>query len=179
MPGAKEWKHGNEGSNGERRSAASRRSSGRSTIAVSKFVGNAIGQWKEFTRFLSDVRAEMRKVVTPSRKEVKSTTTVVIIAVFIFGLFFFVVDSIFQHRPACSCWASWAGFSSNCSARNESEDGRRIGTTRAERRRAARAAGAASCRSATSASSGTSCTPTRALSARCASRSRAVCRPSG
>jgi preprotein translocase SecE subunit len=37
----------------------------------------------------------MRKVVTPSWKEVKSTTAVVIIAVFIFGLFFFVVDSVF------------------------------------------------------------------------------------
>ena len=56
-----------------------------------------VGQWKEFTGFLSDVRAEMRKVVTPSRKEVKATTTVVIIAVFIFGLFFFVVDTIFQY----------------------------------------------------------------------------------
>jgi preprotein translocase subunit SecE len=52
-------------------------------------------QWKEFTQFLSDVRAEMRKVVTPSWKEVKATTTVVIVAVFIFGVFFFVVDSIF------------------------------------------------------------------------------------
>jgi preprotein translocase subunit SecE len=52
--------------------------------------------WNEFTRFLIDVRAEMRKVVTPSRKEVESTTTVVIIAVFLFGLFFFVVDRIFD-----------------------------------------------------------------------------------
>jgi preprotein translocase subunit SecE len=50
--------------------------------------------WKEFTHFLTDVRGEMRKVVTPSRKEVEATTTVVIVAVFIFGLFFFVVDSI-------------------------------------------------------------------------------------
>jgi preprotein translocase SecE subunit len=50
--------------------------------------------WKEFTHFLGDVRGEMRKVVTPSRKEVEATTTVVIIAVFIFGLFFFIVDSI-------------------------------------------------------------------------------------
>jgi preprotein translocase subunit SecE len=33
--------------------------------------------------------------VTPSRKEVEATTTVVIVAVFIFGLFFFVVDWIF------------------------------------------------------------------------------------
>jgi len=51
--------------------------------------------WKEFTSFLGDVRSEMRKVVTPSWKEVKATTTVVIVAVFIFGLFFFVVDWIF------------------------------------------------------------------------------------
>jgi preprotein translocase subunit SecE len=38
----------------------------------------------------------MRKVVTPSRKEVEATTTVVLIAVFLFGLFFFIVDSIFK-----------------------------------------------------------------------------------
>jgi preprotein translocase SecE subunit len=63
---------------------------------VSKIVDNVVGQWTEFAQFLNDVRAEMRKVVTPSWKEVKSTTTVVIIAVFIFGLFFFVVDSIFS-----------------------------------------------------------------------------------
>jgi preprotein translocase subunit SecE len=54
-----------------------------------------VDAWKEFTHFLSDVRGEMRKVVTPSRKEVEATTTVVLIAVFIFGLFFFIVDSIF------------------------------------------------------------------------------------
>jgi preprotein translocase subunit SecE len=64
---------------------------------VSKFFGNVVGQWKEFSQFLSDVRAEMRKVVTPAWKEVQTTTTVVIIAVFIFGLFFFVVDTIFQY----------------------------------------------------------------------------------
>jgi preprotein translocase subunit SecE len=63
---------------------------------LSKIVDNVVVQWTEFVQFLGDVRSEMRKVVTPSWKEVKSTTTVVIIAVFIFGLFFFVVDSIFS-----------------------------------------------------------------------------------
>ncbi len=38
----------------------------------------------------------MRKVVVPSQKEVKVTTSVVIVAVFIFGTFFFVVDWIFN-----------------------------------------------------------------------------------
>jgi preprotein translocase subunit SecE len=52
--------------------------------------------WENFGRFLSDVRAETRKVVTPSRKEVQATTTVVLVAVFIFGVYFYVVDKIFD-----------------------------------------------------------------------------------
>jgi preprotein translocase subunit SecE len=64
--------------------------------ALSGFSGNAMNTWNNFTRFLSDVRAEMRKVVAPSRKEVQVTTTVVIVAVFMFGLFFFVVDWFFN-----------------------------------------------------------------------------------
>jgi preprotein translocase subunit SecE len=59
------------------------------------FVGKVVDTWQEFTQFLTDVRGEMRKVVTPSWKEVKATTSVVIVAVFIFGVYFFVVDWIF------------------------------------------------------------------------------------
>ena len=44
--------------------------------------------------FYNDVRTEMKKVTTPSRKEVQGTTTVVIITVFLFGLYFAVVDKI-------------------------------------------------------------------------------------
>ena len=64
--------------------------------AVSNFTGSVAGTWQNFSRFLSDVRSEMKKVVAPSRKEVESTTTVVLIAVFLFGLFFFVVDAVFS-----------------------------------------------------------------------------------
>ena len=53
--------------------------------------------WNRFTSFLTDVRAEMRKVVAPGRKEVEITTWVVVVAVFLFGLFFFVVDAIFAY----------------------------------------------------------------------------------
>ena len=60
-----------------------------------RFSG-VMGAWSNFTRFLSDVRAEMRKVVAPSRKEVQVTTTVVIVAVFIFGVFFMVADWVFR-----------------------------------------------------------------------------------
>jgi preprotein translocase subunit SecE len=44
--------------------------------------------------FYNDVRTEMRKVTTPSRKEVQGTTTVVIITVFLFGLYFWMVDTV-------------------------------------------------------------------------------------
>jgi preprotein translocase subunit SecE len=64
--------------------------------AMSEFSGNALSKWHGFTGFLSDVRAEMRKVVAPSRKEVEVTTSVVVITVFIFGVFFFIVDWIFR-----------------------------------------------------------------------------------
>ncbi len=64
--------------------------------AIQNISGGVVGVWKGFTRFLSDVRAEMRKVVAPTRKEVQATTSVVIITVFLFGFFFFVVDWIFN-----------------------------------------------------------------------------------
>ncbi|HET7102947.1 MAG TPA: preprotein translocase subunit SecE [Terracidiphilus sp.] len=60
--------------------------------AMQNFSGGAMGMWNNLVSFLSDVRAEMRKVVAPGRKEVQSTTSVVIVTVFIFGFFFFVVD---------------------------------------------------------------------------------------
>ncbi len=42
--------------------------------------------------FLKDVRAEMKKVITPSRAEVQTTTIVVIATVFIFAGYFAIVD---------------------------------------------------------------------------------------
>jgi len=64
--------------------------------AMSNVSEGAMGVWNNLTGFLSDVRAEMRKVVAPTRKEVQATTSVVIITVFLFGFFFFVVDFIFN-----------------------------------------------------------------------------------
>lgn len=47
--------------------------------------------------FLRDVRSEMRKVVTPSRDEVQSTTIIVIATVFIFAAYFAIVDFAVGH----------------------------------------------------------------------------------
>jgi preprotein translocase subunit SecE len=64
--------------------------------ALMQFGGGAMSKWQEFTRFLADVRSEMRKVVAPTWSEVKTTTVVVIIAVFFFGAYFWVVDAVFK-----------------------------------------------------------------------------------
>jgi preprotein translocase subunit SecE len=57
--------------------------------------GNKLAQFpKRVKSFLSDVRNEMRKVTFPSRKEVQATTTVVIITVILFGVYFFIIDNV-------------------------------------------------------------------------------------
>jgi preprotein translocase subunit SecE len=52
------------------------------------------GMYTRTADFLRDVRSEMRKVTTPSREEVRTTTTVVIITVFAFAAYFYVVDAV-------------------------------------------------------------------------------------
>jgi preprotein translocase subunit SecE len=64
------------------------------TNAVAPVTGQLTGGFGRLRQFLVDVRSEMRKVVTPSMKEVQATTTVVIVTVFAFAGYFYLVDSI-------------------------------------------------------------------------------------
>ena len=68
------------------------------TVAVSEQPSTGLQQLKSqpgrLREFLKDVRAEMRKVISPSRAEVQSTTFVVLVTVFIFAAYFWLVDSI-------------------------------------------------------------------------------------
>jgi len=51
--------------------------------------------WWQATRdYVNDLKLEMRRVSWPNRKQVESTTAVVIFAVFAFAGYFFVVDSL-------------------------------------------------------------------------------------
>jgi preprotein translocase subunit SecE len=56
-------------------------------------IARVTGFFERSRDFLKDVRNEMRKVVTPTRAEVRATTTVVIVTVFAFAAYFYVVDS--------------------------------------------------------------------------------------
>ena len=55
--------------------------------------GRVKGWTQRVKTFYNDVRTEMKKVTTPSFKEVQATTTIVIITVFLFGVYFFLVDT--------------------------------------------------------------------------------------
>jgi preprotein translocase subunit SecE len=65
-----------------------------SLATASSDFGGRLKSWPERIKtFYNDVRTEMRKVTAPSFKEVQATTTVVIITVFLFGVYFWAVDN--------------------------------------------------------------------------------------
>jgi preprotein translocase subunit SecE len=57
-------------------------------------VQRSLNPFERLTQFLHDTREEMRKVTTPSRAEVQSTTIVVVVAVFMFAGYFALVDFV-------------------------------------------------------------------------------------
>ena len=65
--------------------------------ATAQMTENGIASIKSWPQrvksFYTDVRMEMKKVTTPSFKEVRATSVVVIVAVFLFGLYFFLIDN--------------------------------------------------------------------------------------
>jgi preprotein translocase subunit SecE len=64
-----------------------------SIATASGDFGDRMKAWPERIKsFYNDVRTEMKKVTSPSRKEVQATTTVVIITVFLFAFYFWLVD---------------------------------------------------------------------------------------
>jgi preprotein translocase subunit SecE len=66
-----------------------------SIVAAGGSFGDRMKAWPDRIKtFYNDVRAEMRKVTAPSWKEVRGTTTVVIITVFIFAAYFGIIDFI-------------------------------------------------------------------------------------
>ena len=63
------------------------------TVDDSSLAGRVKSVPLRVKSFYNDVRTEMKKVTTPSFKEVQATTAVVIITVFLFGIYFFLVDN--------------------------------------------------------------------------------------
>ncbi len=69
-----------------------------SLAAAGDNFGERIKSWPERVKtFYNDVRTEMKKVTAPSFKEVRATTAVVIVTVFLFAAYFWVVDLVIGH----------------------------------------------------------------------------------
>jgi preprotein translocase subunit SecE len=67
------------------------------TMTQQNPIMTTVKSWPERIKsFYNDVRTEMRKVTAPTWKEVQATTTVVIITVFIFAVYFAVIDYFIQ-----------------------------------------------------------------------------------
>jgi preprotein translocase subunit SecE len=63
------------------------------TAVEQNAIVTTLRSWPErIMGFYKEVRTEMKKVTSPSRKEVQATTAVVIITVFLFAFYFWVVD---------------------------------------------------------------------------------------
>ena len=61
-------------------------------------IAGRLRSWPQRTKsFYTEVRTEMKKVTTPTRKEVQATTVVVIVTVFLFGAYFWIVDTAIGH----------------------------------------------------------------------------------
>jgi preprotein translocase subunit SecE len=59
-------------------------------LAAGKEVAGKLGS------YISDVRAEMKRVTWPGKQEVYSTTVMVIITTFLFGFYFMICDETFS-----------------------------------------------------------------------------------
>jgi len=58
------------------------------------FIQRASGWPARTKNYFEELQMEMRRVTWPSWKQVRATTSVVIVAVFMFAAYFFVVDDI-------------------------------------------------------------------------------------
>jgi preprotein translocase subunit SecE len=64
-----------------------------SIAAAGDSFGDRVKSWPQRIKgFYNDIRTEMKKVTAPSLKEVRATTAVVIITVFLFAAYFWAID---------------------------------------------------------------------------------------
>jgi preprotein translocase subunit SecE len=68
------------------------------TMTEQNALVTTVKSWPDRIKsFYNDVRSEMRKVTAPTFKEVRATTTVVIITVFIFAAYFAIIDFVIRN----------------------------------------------------------------------------------
>ena len=66
-----------------------------STTTIDNVKDAAGGRFERLRLFLSEVRNELKRVTWPTQKEVYATTVVVILTSVFFGIYLFLIDTLF------------------------------------------------------------------------------------
>ena len=64
-------------------------------MAVQEMAVQSRGRLVKLTRFLREVRSELKKVSWPSKKELTANTIVVLVSVFLAATVIWIIDSFF------------------------------------------------------------------------------------
>jgi preprotein translocase subunit SecE len=59
-------------------------------------VGFQKGLWVQLRDYVSDVRAEMKRVTWPGKQEIYGTTVMVLVTTFLFAFYFWICDQTFS-----------------------------------------------------------------------------------
>jgi preprotein translocase subunit SecE len=64
-------------------------------VPESKGFLDKVKEWPELTKsYVGELQLEMKRVTWPNRKQVESTTAIVILTVFAFAAYFWIVDAV-------------------------------------------------------------------------------------
>ncbi|WP_179952215.1 preprotein translocase subunit SecE [Marinicella rhabdoformis] len=66
-------------------------------VVLGAVIGYSTPRGKEFAKFVKNANIERQKIVWPTKNETVHTTLIVLALVIVFGLFLFLVDSIFSN----------------------------------------------------------------------------------
>ena len=66
-------------------------------VGAGIFVALQSAQGRTFAQFVQGSRVELRKIVWPTRQETMQTTLVVVVAILVLGIFFWLLDMLFGY----------------------------------------------------------------------------------
>lgn len=65
-------------------------------MAVQEVAAQSRGRMARLTRFLREVKSELKKVSWPNKKELTANTIVVLVSVFFAATLIWIIDSVFS-----------------------------------------------------------------------------------
>jgi len=64
---------------------------------LKRFADAAKGAWEHTGKYAAEVKMETKRVTWPGMQEVYGTTVMVVLTTFLFGIYFWLCDDLFQY----------------------------------------------------------------------------------